>query len=168
MLGRILKVGVHFFKQGVQGSNVHDLFNPAGPRRSTLFPRETPAAVQFHAVDVDDTFKCISSWVLKENEQCWRFKIIFNNIHSITWYKLSYVNALITWMIKYKINAFTTERFSVTIMWCYDDELIVILNHVINAFTTEHFGVTIMWCYNNELIVIFNHVINAFITLLMT
>ena len=52
VLGRILKVGVHIFKQGVQGSNVHDLFNPAGPRRSPFFPRKTPTAVQFHAVDV--------------------------------------------------------------------------------------------------------------------
>ena len=43
VLGRILKVGVQIFKQGVQGSNVHDLFNPAGPRRSPLFPRETPS-----------------------------------------------------------------------------------------------------------------------------
>ena len=45
VLGRILKVGV-------QGSNVYDLFNPAGPRRSPFFPRKTPTAVQFHAVDV--------------------------------------------------------------------------------------------------------------------
>ena len=52
VLGRILKVGVQIFKQGVQGSNVHDLFNPAGPRRSPFFPRKTPTAVQFHAVDV--------------------------------------------------------------------------------------------------------------------
>ena len=52
VLGRILKVGVQIFKQGVQGSNVHDLFNPTGPRRSPFFPRKTPTAVQFHAVDV--------------------------------------------------------------------------------------------------------------------
>ena len=47
VLGRILKVGVHIFKQGVQGSNVHDLFNPEGPRRSPLFPRETPSQSNF-------------------------------------------------------------------------------------------------------------------------
>ena len=47
VLGRILKVGVHIFKQGVQGSTVHDLFNPAGPRRSPLFPRETPSRSNF-------------------------------------------------------------------------------------------------------------------------
>ena len=47
VLGRILKVGVQIFKQGVQGSNVHDLFNPAGPRRSPLFPRETPSQSNF-------------------------------------------------------------------------------------------------------------------------
>ena len=52
VLGRILKVGVQILKQGVQRSNVHDLFNPAGPRRSPFFPRKTPTAVQFHAVDV--------------------------------------------------------------------------------------------------------------------
>ena len=52
VLGRILKVGVQIVKQGVQGSNVHDLFSPAGPRRSPFFPRKTPTAVQFHAVDV--------------------------------------------------------------------------------------------------------------------
>ena len=47
VLGRILKVGVQIFKQGVQGSNVHDLFNPVGPRRSPLFPRETPSQSNF-------------------------------------------------------------------------------------------------------------------------
>ena len=47
VLGRILKVDVQIFKQGVQGSNVHDLFNPAGPRRSPLFPRETPSQSNF-------------------------------------------------------------------------------------------------------------------------
>ena len=52
MLRRILKVGVQILKQGVQGSNVHDLFNPAGPSRNPFFPRKTPTAVQFHAVDV--------------------------------------------------------------------------------------------------------------------
>ena len=52
VLGRILKVGVQILKQGVQGSNVHDLFNPAGPSRNPFFPRKTPTAVQFHAVDV--------------------------------------------------------------------------------------------------------------------
>ena len=42
LLGRILKVGVQNFKQGVQGSNVHVLFNPASPRRSPFLSRETP------------------------------------------------------------------------------------------------------------------------------
>ena len=47
VLGGILKVGVQIFKQGVQGSNVHDLFNPSGPRRSPLYPRETPSQSNF-------------------------------------------------------------------------------------------------------------------------
>ena len=42
LLCRILKVGVQNFKQGVQGSNVHVLFNPASPRRSPFLSRETP------------------------------------------------------------------------------------------------------------------------------
>ena len=42
LLGRILKVGVQNFKQGVQGSNVHVLFNPVSPRRSPFLSRETP------------------------------------------------------------------------------------------------------------------------------
>ena len=49
-------MGVQNFKQGVQGSNVHDLFNPASPRRNPLFPARPLAAVQFHAVDANDTF----------------------------------------------------------------------------------------------------------------
>ena len=40
-------------------------------------------------------------------------------------------------MIKYKINAFTPERFCVTIMWFYNDEWIVIFNHVINALILQ-------------------------------
>ena len=59
LLGRILKVGVQNFKQGVQGSNVHVLFNPA----------RLHAAVQFHAVDVDDTFKCISAYLSIERKR---------------------------------------------------------------------------------------------------
>ena len=47
VLGRILKVGVQIFKQGVQGSNVHDLFNPAGPRRSPFFPARPPPQSNF-------------------------------------------------------------------------------------------------------------------------
>ena len=61
LLGRILKVGVQNCKQGVQGSNVHVLFNPRVPAAVHFYPARLHAAVQFHAVDVDDTFKCISA-----------------------------------------------------------------------------------------------------------
>ena len=41
-------MGVHNFKQGVQGSNVHELFNPASPRRSPLFPARPLSAVYIY------------------------------------------------------------------------------------------------------------------------